>query len=146
MTHTYSNGLPSGSAFFEFTASGSLEKTYQTSDIAVRIVGTPHAVWFTDYAHDTVDELDAAGRITRHKAPTANGGPFAITVAPNGAIWFTEYTASKVARIGSNGIIDEVSVPIKPFSIAATPPGPPFAVWVGSDYAPSPLVQITTGS
>lgn len=147
MTRTYAPyaSTPNGSAFLEYDASGSLIKAYTIPDVAVRIAGTSSAVWFTDFTHNAIGKIDAAGSVTEYKIPTANGGPYGIAVASDGAVWFTEYLASKVGRIDNSGHIDEFTVPFQPFSIATTAPGcAANAIWVGS--LGSQLAEITGGS
>lgn len=139
MTRTYSGGAtadnatPTGSAFFEFSSSGTLLKTFTTSDVAVRIAGTSRAVWFTDYAHDAVGKIDGSGIITEYPIPTQGGGPYGIAAASNGTIWFTEFNSHEVGRMRTNGNVREFAVPFAPFSIAATPSGcVEKAIWIGS--------------
>lgn len=146
MTRTYapSASTPGGSTFFEFDPSGSLIKTFKIADVAVRIAGTANGVWFTDFAHNAVGKIGTGGTVTEYPVPTANAGPYGITVASDGSVWFTEYRARKIGRIDGTGHIDEFAVPFQPFSIAATPPGcAASAVWAGS--LGSQLAEITGG-
>lgn len=79
---------------------------------------------------------DAASNYKQESAPkssvhemalkTQNGGPFAITVARDGAVWFTEYNGDHVGRVGPTGALDE------------------FAVW--SETQPTTIVQAPDGT
>jgi len=52
-----------------------------------------------------------AQSITEYPVPTANGGPYGITVGPDGALWFTEGTGNKIGRITTAGAITEYPLP-----------------------------------
>ncbi|HTU81135.1 MAG TPA: hypothetical protein VMF61_03340 [Candidatus Acidoferrales bacterium] len=135
MTRTYPqySQTPNGSAFFEFSPSGSLLKTYTTSDVGIRMTATANAVWFTDFTNDAIGTIDAAGKVSEYKIPTPNAGPYGIAAASDGSIWFTEFNASKVGRLDKHGHFMEIALSFQPFSIATTPSGCSTAeVWVGS--------------
>jgi streptogramin lyase len=53
-----------------------------------------------------------SGTILEYPTPTANAGPFAITLGPDGNMWFTESNTgtNKVAKITPAGIITEFAL------------------------------------
>jgi streptogramin lyase len=69
-----------------------------------------------------------SGTIVEFPVPTANAGPFAITLGPDGNLWFTESNTgtNKVAKITPAGAITEFALPTAnafPGNIVSAPDG-----------------------
>ena len=82
---------------------------------------------FPDQAqlHDVIiqDEL------TEFDVPTADSGPYRITVGPDKALWFTEILAGKIGRITTDGKITEYAIPTAKSGPRGITTGPDGALW-----------------
>jgi virginiamycin B lyase len=52
-----------------------------------------------------------AATVQRYPTPTAQAGPAAITLGPDGNLWFAEAAANKIGRITPAGVITEFPIP-----------------------------------
>jgi virginiamycin B lyase len=111
----------------EFPPSGSLPLPSQPDGITV---GPDGALWFTEFAGNSIGRITTAGAITHYPLPQGNGSPTDIAVGPDNRIWFTEESPSN-SRIGiidpalavdgaSNGIIEFERPGTEPAGIAAS--------------------------
>ncbi len=86
-----------------------------------------------------------SGTIVEYAIPTANAGPFALTLGPDGNIWFTESNTgtNKVANITPAGVITEFTLPTAnafPGNIVSGPDG---NLWYVDEA--NHLGKVTTG-
>ena len=56
-------------------------------------------MWFTELIGNRIGRIAPDHTIAETVVPTADSGPYGITVGPDGALWFTESRANKVARL-----------------------------------------------
>ena len=91
--------------------------------------------------------VTAPGTITEFTIPTANSGPNAITVGPDGALWFTENPGNKIGRVTTRGVFTEYPIPTAGSSPAGITAGPDGALWFtedGSDPIQGKVGRVTT--
>jgi streptogramin lyase len=102
-----------------FTTAGALTEYQTPTNIASFnvessiVAGPDGALWFTETDANQIGRLDPTQLrtctvtptdcITEFPIPTADSGPGAITVGPDGALWFIEKTANQIARITTDG-------------------------------------------
>jgi virginiamycin B lyase len=81
-------------------------------------------MWFTEYANDTVGNVDSEGRVNEYRLPTPGASPAGITFGADENMWVTEsgYLSSKLAKVTPTGRIREYPLPTRgaqPFGITA---------------------------
>jgi virginiamycin B lyase len=64
-------------------------------------------LWFAENGTSKIGRITTSGGITEYATPTANSGPFSITLGSDGALWFTEFNSGKIGRITTAGAITE---------------------------------------
>src|SRR6202000_3381547 len=90
---------------------GRIPATGRISDYAgagarpFRIVSGPDgALWFTDFAGNSIGRITTAGAITRYSSGQVDA-PSGIAVGADGAVWFTNYGNGSIGRITTAGVI-----------------------------------------
>jgi virginiamycin B lyase len=75
-----------------------------------------------------IGRITTAGVVTEYATPTANSGPFSITVGSDNNLWFTEFNAGKIGKITTAGVITEYTSSsfFRPWNITSGPDG---ALW-----------------
>ena len=54
-------------------------------------VGPDGALWFTNFANNTIGRITTDGVVTNYYTGVGIDGPQGITVGPDGALWFTNF-------------------------------------------------------
>jgi streptogramin lyase len=90
--------------------------------------GPDGKLWLTEPAKNKIANMTTGGQFKEFPIPTANSGPFAITVGPDMNLWFTEAASAgnKIGKITPAGVITEYPIATKaanPHSITSGPGG-----------------------
>jgi streptogramin lyase len=110
--------------------------------------GPDGALWFTNYANDSIGRITTAGIVANHTG-TGISSPEGITAGPDGALWFTNPGNNSIGRITTAGAVTNYNPESypgtgvdEPGGIAAGPDG---ALWF-TNFADNSIGRITTGS
>jgi virginiamycin B lyase len=63
-------------------------------------VGSDGALWFTNYANNSIGRITTSGLVRNYTAATVDG-PFDIAGGPDSALWFTNRAGNSIGRITS---------------------------------------------
>jgi len=76
-------------------------------------VGPDGALWFPEFASNSIGRLTTAGEYSSCPLPSAAAKPhpFGITVGPDGAIWFTEREGEAIGRLAGGNCTPQPPVP-----------------------------------
>jgi hypothetical protein len=82
------------------------------SSVKELTAGPDGAVWFTNYARNSIGRLSSTGAVSNYPLPTIESFPTGITLGSDGALWFTEEISRsanhfKIGRITTAGAITE---------------------------------------
>jgi streptogramin lyase len=95
------------------------------------VSGPEGKLWFTQPLHNKITSLTPGSQFKDFAIPTANSGPFAITVGPDGNLWFTESAAegNKIGRLTAAGVFTEFPIPTPNANARGIALGPDGNVW-----------------
>jgi virginiamycin B lyase len=87
------------------------------------------AVWFAEGSAYSITRMKD-GALKRHVIQSVRGGPFGVTVAPDGTVWATLQGANQLLRIAPDGTMRAFDIPTRgsvPSDVTVAPDG---AVWL----------------
>ena len=104
-------------------------------------VGPDGALWFTNFANDSIGRITTTGTVTNYTGPGIIQ-PYGIVAGPDGALWFTNSGSDSIGRITTSGTVTIYNGPDvrDPLDIAVGPDG---ALWFTNDGHNS-IGRITT--
>ena len=105
--------------------------------------GPDGALWFTEFANNTIGRISTTGVISEYPIPTIGAGPYGITAGPDGALWFTEFYGNQIGRITTDGVVTEYPLPTSSSEPRWIASGPDGALWF-TEYESNQIGRITT--
>jgi sugar lactone lactonase YvrE len=92
--------------------------------------GPDGALWFTNYANNTIGRITTTGTVTNYSGPDIHRLS-GITAGPDGALWFTNGKLS-IGRITTSGTVTNYTGTSKVLGAEQITAGPDGALWFAS--------------
>jgi virginiamycin B lyase len=127
---------PDGSAWFTDIAARGVARISPSGNVSRFKLDTPivrlgriaiapdGSVWFAEPTRYSITQLND-GSFIRHEVTSPRGGPYGVTIGPDGIVWATLQAGNQILRIDADGQIEAFDVP-RPASV-------PTDIAVGAD-------------